>query len=81
MIVRGPKGEEICAIHSGVSNEQISKGRASRNVALANGALIAELPKLLLCLGGLADQRIVTNAKYRRMAHEHTKQTMKELNL
>lgn len=46
MIVKGPKGEEVCAIHSGQSDGE----RVDRNVAHDNARLIAAAPELLEAL-------------------------------
>lgn len=50
-LVKGPKGEEICAVHSGQPGEQ----RQNRNIALSNAELIAAAPDLLAaCESALA---------------------------
>jgi hypothetical protein len=45
-LIMGPKGEEVAAVHSGVSHPT----RANRNTAHANARLIAAAPRMLEAL-------------------------------
>lgn len=43
MLIKGPQGQEVCAVHSGQGDDE----RVDRNVAYANARLIASAPELL----------------------------------
>lgn len=57
MLIMGPNGEEVCAVHSGVAG---SPRRVDRNIAHENANLIAAAPLLLdaLQLAGETIERL-----------------------